>query len=89
MKKPMTIRIDTDVLEAVKTRAQRENRTVTNYIETVLRHDLRMGAHEPALEVIAPSDIRDSVAVPVPGETDEERKRRDDVFFAVLDAGGY
>jgi len=44
---------------------------------------------EPTLEVIAPADIRKSHAVPLSDETEEERKRRDDVFFAVLDASGY
>lgn len=47
------------------------------------------GGVEPTLEVIAPADIRDSVAVPLPDETEDERKHRDDVFFAILDAGGY
>lgn len=44
---------------------------------------------EPMLEVIAPDDIRKSIAVPIPGETAEEHKRREDVFKAVIDAGGY
>jgi hypothetical protein len=46
----------------------------------------RLPENEPTLEVIAPADIRNSVMVPVAGETEEERKRRDDVFFAVIDA---
>ena len=46
----------------------------------------RLPENEPTLEVIAPADIRNSVTVPVAGETEEERKRRDDVFFAVIDA---
>ena len=36
----MTIRIDPDVLDAARDRATDENRTLTNYIETVLRRDL-------------------------------------------------
>ena len=36
--------------------------------------------------MIAPDDIRNSTAVPVEGETQEERKRRDDVFFAIIDS---
>ena len=46
-----------------------------------------MGA--PTLDVIAPANIRDSTAVPLPGETAERRKRREQVFRAVIKAGGY
>lgn len=45
-------------------------------------------AAKSILSVIAPPDIRKAVAIPLPGETAEERKRRDEVFFAVLDAEG-
>jgi hypothetical protein len=83
------MRFDPDVLRAARGKAVDANRSLTNYIETLVRRDLQMGVVEPTLEVIAPADIRNSTAVPVPGETEEERKRRDDVFFAVLDAGGY
>lgn len=89
MRQSVTMRFDPDVLIAAKGKAVRDNRTLTNYIETLMRRDLQMGGVEPTLEMIAPADIRNSVAVPLPGETDEERKRRDDVFFAILDAGGY
>lgn len=40
MRQLLTIRIDPDVLEAARDRAVDENRTLTNYIETVLRLDL-------------------------------------------------
>lgn len=40
MRQLMTIRIDPDVLSAARGRATDENRTLTNYIETVLRRDL-------------------------------------------------
>src|SRR3546814_11437427 len=53
-----------------------------------MRRDLQMGSAEPVIEVIASADIRNSAAVPIPDETAEERKRRDEVFFAVLEAGG-
>jgi hypothetical protein len=65
------------------------DRTLTNYIETLMRRDFQLSAAEPSLEVIAAVDIRNSAAVPLSDETEEERKRRDDVFFAVLDASGY
>lgn len=57
------------------------------------RHRSREGGHEaaapePRFRVIAPLGIRGSVAVPMPGETEAERRRRDEVFHAVLDAAG-
>lgn len=89
MRQSVTMRLDPDVLKAARSRAADDNRTLTNYIETLMRRDLQMSGAEPAMEIIAPVDIRNSVAVPIPGETEEDRKRRDEVFFAVLDAGGY
>jgi hypothetical protein len=89
MRRSVTMRLDPEVLDEAKDKAIKDNRTLTNYIETLVRRDLGMMSDETSLDVIAPPDIRDSVAVPIPGETEEERKRRDDVFFAVLDAGGY
>lgn len=89
MRQSVTMRFDPEVLMAARGKAVGDNRTLTNYIETLMRRDLRMGSVEPALEVIAPPNIRASTAVPLIDETEEERKRRDDLFFAVLDAGGY
>lgn len=89
MRQSVTMRFAPDVLEAAKNKARDDNRTLTNYIETLVRRDLALSPGEPALEVVAPAGIRDSVAVPLPGETDEDRKRRDAVFFAVLDASGH
>ena len=43
----MTIRIDPAVLEAARGRATDENRTLTNYIETVLRKDLGLMGTTP------------------------------------------
>jgi hypothetical protein len=50
--------------------------------------DLPSEAPDPTLAVVAPADIRNSVAVLMPDETAAERKRRDDVFFAILSAAG-
>jgi hypothetical protein len=82
------MRLDPEVLDAAKERAAADNRSLTNYVETLLRRDLRIGAAGSAFEVIAPENIRQSAAAPVPGETEQERKRRDEVFRAVLDASG-
>ena len=37
MKTPITVRIETNLLEAARRCAKQENRTLTNFIETVLR----------------------------------------------------
>ncbi|HLI10562.1 MAG TPA: hypothetical protein VKY65_03090 [Alphaproteobacteria bacterium] len=39
--------------------------------------------------MLAPKDTRHSSAVPLLGEAEEERKSRDEVLLAVLEAGGY
>jgi hypothetical protein len=90
MRKPMTIRMDVDVLEAAKRRAHQENRTVTNYIETILRRDLHLApASDGArIEVHAPDDIREYELVREAGETDEMHEARKRLFSKILDAGG-
>jgi hypothetical protein len=88
MRQSITVRLDPAVLHAARNKAGTDNRTLTNYIETLMRKDLQIDVSEPTLEVIAPDDIRNSVAVPMPGETEAERKRRDEVFVAILDAAG-
>lgn len=86
MRQSVTMRLDPNVLKAARQKAISDNRTLTNYIETLLRRDLQTTDDEPRLQMIAPDDIRNSTAVPVEGETQEERKRRDDVFFAIIDS---
>ena len=38
MKTPITVRIEAELLEEARRCARQENRTLTNFIETVLRH---------------------------------------------------
>lgn len=86
MRESLTLRLDPAVIKAAKRRAQADNRTLTNYIETLMIRDLR-GAS--TIEVIAPPDIRQYQAVPLPGETKAERKHRDALFQAILDQSGH
>jgi len=53
-----------------------------------MRKDLPPEPPEPTFTIVASADIRHSAAVPMRDESDAERKRRDDVFFAVLRAAG-
>lgn len=40
MKTPITVRIDADLLSQARRRAREDNRTLTNFIETVLRQTI-------------------------------------------------
>jgi hypothetical protein len=84
MRESMTIRLDPGVVAAAKRRAQRENRTLTNYIETVLRRDLRLTEDDRTLSVIAPADIRDYAPVKVGGESERRRRFRRELHRALL-----
>lgn len=86
MRETLTLRLNPDVVKAAKRKAQADNRTLTNYIETLMIRDLK---GERSLEVIAPEDIREYESVPLPGETKAERKRRDALFHAILDQSGH
>lgn len=87
MRQPMTIRLDSEVLAAAKRRAEADNRTLTNYIETLLRRDLGPAEKGTGLEVIAPPDIRAYEPVPIEGETPERYEFRRRLFSAILDEG--
>jgi hypothetical protein len=89
MRQSVTMRLDPGVLKAARRKATADNRTLTNYVETLLRRDLQAGPREPTLRVVAPSNIRESTPVPIPGESPARRKRREQVFRAVIKAGGY
>jgi hypothetical protein len=86
MRETLTLRLNPEVIKAARRKAQADNRTLTNYIETLMIRDLQGGS---PLQVIAPSDIREYEAVPLPGETKAERKRRDALFHAILDQSGH
>lgn len=89
MRHPMTIRLDSAVLSKAKERAKTENRTLTNYIETLLRKDLHVDEASASLEVIAPPDIREYKPVPLKGESPQRHEFRKRLFDAILDEGGY
>jgi hypothetical protein len=64
MKTPITVRVDPVLLAATRRRARQENRTLTNFIETVLKD--RLGP--------APSDS-DSTAEPMADRHDGPSSR--------------
>lgn len=52
MRQSMTIRLDQDLLSKAKSCAVSENRTLTNYIETLILKDVNASLHKPT-EVVA------------------------------------
>ena len=53
----MTIRLDPEVLKIAKVRAAAEKRTLTNYIETLIRKDLAKGTRPLDLHENAPVTV--------------------------------
>lgn len=48
MKKPVTFRIDQELLETARKKAQSENRTLTNFVETLLKMQVEQRSHSGA-----------------------------------------
>lgn len=86
MRETLTLRLNPDVVKAAKRKAQADNRTLTNYIETLMIRDLQGGS---SLQVIAPADIRKYEPVPLEGESPKRYEFRKRLFDAILDEGGY
>ena len=51
MKTPITVRIEAELLDAARRCAREENRTLTNFIETLLRQRVNASTHGSALPV--------------------------------------
>jgi uncharacterized protein (DUF1778 family) len=65
MRKPITIRLDPDLLAQARRQAARENRTLTNFIEPVVRQrvtDTLLAAGTSNACAIEPSPVLSSVA---------------------------
>jgi hypothetical protein len=52
VKKPITVRIDPALLEQVRLGAARDNRSITNFIETALRERLNIGSPDRSGELL-------------------------------------
>lgn len=46
MKKSYSMRLDTELMEKAKKEADKENRTLTNWIETLIRKELKEKGHK-------------------------------------------
>jgi hypothetical protein len=54
MKQAITIRIDPDLLATARVRAREENRTLTNFLETALKHVIDPPSISPRSSLISP-----------------------------------
>jgi hypothetical protein len=79
--------MDPKVLKAAKQRARRENRTMTNYIETVLRRDLDLSAMR-GVSVWAPENVRDYELIREPDEPDAHFQARKSLISKILEKAG-
>ena len=89
MRQAATFRLDPAVLQAARAAAERENRSLTNFVETMLRKELGMLNKQDDVSVIAPDDVRDYELVREEGESDEHYEARRELVGAILDLGGY
>lgn len=70
MRQSITMRLDPSILSAAKVRAKANNRTLTNYVETLLMRDL-VDDDDGKIIVFAPEGIPDEYeVVRDPGESD-------------------
>src|SRR5882672_8985254 len=93
MRRPMPLRVDTVLLCEIRKRAKAEKRTLSEYVENVLRRDLAdkpQKGKKPAIELRGPipADIRNWESVRLPGEPERKRKAREKLVHTILDLGG-
>ena len=60
MKKLVTFRLDAELLERARRTAQAENRTLTNFVETVLKRSFEPHEPRPASAAQPEQDLRHS-----------------------------
>ena len=59
MKKPVTVRVDPELLAEARRCAREENRTLTNFIETVLRQKVASSPPPPGAATRASKRLKD------------------------------
>jgi hypothetical protein len=89
----MPLRVDPVLLREVRKRAKAEKRTLSEYVETVLRRDLARKPRKTKKAMIElrgpiPADIRDWTSDRIPAEPARKRKAREKLVHAILDLGG-
>ncbi|MBS0639492.1 MAG: hypothetical protein JSS43_06445 [Proteobacteria bacterium] len=92
----LTVRLDPARVQQLQSAAAAQNRSLTNYVETVLLRDL--SAQDEAARVItmrvapdAPAEIDRNTIIRAPDESDEAYAKRQDLMmalWAIPDTGG-
>jgi hypothetical protein len=89
MRRSLTVQIEEAVLDEAAARAQQQHRSLTEYIEALLRRDLDIASDSGDVEVFAPKDIREYQAVPKDDETQEQTDLADRALQRILDRTGH
>ena len=82
------MRINPTLLRKVAARAKAENRTPSEYVESVLREKLK---RSPVTVIVHPKlskTIRRSKLIPRPGASRVERRQDEELFHWMLDVAG-
>ena len=82
------LRINPTLLRKVAARAKAENRTPSEYVESVLREKLK---RSPVTVIVHPKlrkTIRRSKLIPRPGASRAERRQDEELFHWMLDVAG-
>ena len=89
MRQSITMRLDPAILSAAKMRAKANNRTLTNYVETLLMRDLVDFDENTKVTVFAPEGLPDvNDLVRDPGESDASYAERKEAIGAIIQAAG-
>ena len=89
MRQAATFHLDPEVLQAATAATERENRSLTNFVETMLGRELDALNEQDHKSVMAPDDVRDYELVREQGESDEHYEARRELVRAILDMNGY
>lgn len=87
MRHSITMRLDPSILSAAKVRAKANNRTLTNYVETLLMRDLVAHDESTKITVFAPEGIPDQYeVVRDAGESDASYAEGKDLVDTIMKA---
>lgn len=87
MRQSITMRLDPSILSAAKVRAKANNRTLTNYVETLLMRDLVDHDDNVKITIFAPEGLPDQDdLVRDAGESDASYAERKEAIGAIIQA---
>lgn len=90
MKTQVALRLETELVDAAKSQAERENRSLANFVETVLAEALISppGDGRPILSIaVTDAELEGAVAIDDEGNPDPEETARLHRLIAIADKG--